>query len=169
MPIYEFYCADCHTIYSFLSRSVARRKRPACPRCGRSRLERRVSAFAISKGRSQPAEQGLPDLEDGRVEQAMTALAREAESVNDEDPRQVAGLMRKFYDATGMKLGSGMEEAIRRMEAGEDADRIEQELGDLLEQEDPLGAEDERSLSGSVQRLRARLRPPRRDETLYEM
>jgi hypothetical protein len=58
-----------------------------------------------------------------------------------------------------------MEEAIRRMEAGEDPDQIEQEMGDLLEGEAPL-ALDGRS---GLQRLRKRFTPPEIDETLYEM
>ena len=49
MPIYEFYCADCHTIFNFLARKTSSVV-PGCPRCDRRRLERRVSAFAISKG-----------------------------------------------------------------------------------------------------------------------
>ncbi len=77
----------------------------------------------------------------------------------------MAGLMRKLYDATGLQLGPGMEEAIRRMEAGEDPDQIEEEMGDLLEDEDPF------SLSGKpdLKRLRSRLAPPQVDETLYEL
>ncbi|MCK4728291.1 MAG: zinc ribbon domain-containing protein, partial [Desulfobacterales bacterium] len=33
MPIYEFYCEDCNTIFNFFSRSVNTTKRPPCPRC----------------------------------------------------------------------------------------------------------------------------------------
>ncbi len=57
-----------------------------------------------------------------------------------------------------------MEEAIRRMEAGEDPDQIEEEMGDLLEDEDPFSFGDSQSLKG----LRRRL-PPSVDTTLYEM
>jgi hypothetical protein len=77
----------------------------------------------------------------------------------------MAHLMRKLYDATGMKLGGGMEEAIRRLEAGEDPDKIDDEMGDLLEGEGPFLMEGERSLKT----LSKRLRPPSVDETLYEM
>lgn len=42
--------------------------------------------------------------------------------------------MHKLHDATGISLGKGTEEAIRRMEAGEDPDEMENELGDLLGQ-----------------------------------
>ena len=56
MPIYEFYCADCHAVFSFLARKPDTEKRPKCPRCGRPNLHLKVSRFAISKGRSEPRE-----------------------------------------------------------------------------------------------------------------
>ena len=51
MPIYEFYCADCHTIFNFLSKAVNTSKRPPCPKC-RRKLERQVSLFSMG-GNSQ--------------------------------------------------------------------------------------------------------------------
>jgi len=176
MPIYEFYCTPCHTVYSFLSRRVDTAKRPICPRCGRADLERKMSRFAVSKGRPEPAagDAGIDDLDDARMDQAMDVLAHDAEGVDENDPRQVAGLMRKFYGTTGLKLGGTMEEAIRRMEAGEDPDAIEGELGDALEHEDPFGGEGdaaggERAGSGRLKAIGRRLRPPTVDRTLYEM
>ncbi len=165
MPIYEFYCPDCHRIFNFLSRKVKTTKRPACPRCGNKGLQRKVSSFAISKGRPEPGEDGLPDLDETRLEQAMASLAGEAEKLDEEDPRQMAGLMRRLYDATGLELGPGMEEAIRRMEAGEDPDKIEEEMGDLLEGEDPFSFAGQQGIKG----WRTKLRPPVVDSTLYEM
>ncbi|MDP3283707.1 MAG: zinc ribbon domain-containing protein, partial [Desulfobacterales bacterium] len=38
MPIYEFYCQDCNTIYNFFSKSVNTKKSPNCPMCKTSRL-----------------------------------------------------------------------------------------------------------------------------------
>jgi len=166
MPIYEFYCPDCHTIFSFLSRKLGNRKRPSCPKCGRPKLEKRVSTFAISKGRPEPTgEEGLPDLDETGMERAMESLAREAEGINEDDPRAMARLMRKFYESTGMPLGDGMEEAMRRMEAGEDPEQIEEELGDLLEDENALFEGNRPAL----RRLRRRMRPPEVDDTLYEL
>jgi len=166
MPIYEFYCADCNTIYSFLSRAPNTSKRPACPGCGRPKLDRRASAFAISKGRPEPTgDDELPDVDGERMERAMEEMTREAGSLDEDDPRQVARMMRKLYDATGLPLGEGMEEAMRRLEAGEDPDRIEQQMGDVLEAEDsPFGPD-----KGGLRSVRRRLRPPSVDETLYEM
>ncbi|MDF1554778.1 MAG: zinc ribbon domain-containing protein [Deferrisomatales bacterium] len=167
MPVYEFYCGDCHVVFNFLARRVNTEKRPDCPRCGRQELERQISLFAISKGRkeSDGGDDEFPDLDEAKLEQAMGALASEAEGMDEEDPRQVARMMRKLYDATGMDLGDGMAEAIRRMEAGEDPDTIEEEMGDLLEGEDPFSGGSSRKLKG----LRRRLLPPQVDDTLHEL
>jgi putative FmdB family regulatory protein len=166
MPIYEFYCPDCHRIFNFLSRTVDTSRRPACPRCGRADLERRVSRFAISKGRPEPADDdGMPEVDESRMEQAMAALADEADGISEDDPRQMARLMRKLYQSAGLPLGGGLEEAIRRMEAGEDPDKIEEEMGDVMEDEDPFAT----GSRGGLRSLRKRLRPPAVDDTLYEL
>ena len=165
MPIFEFYCPDCHRIFTFLSRRAAGSKVPPCPRCGKSRLARQVSRFAVSRGRSDgPADEGTEGLDETRLEQAMASLAGEMDRLDQDDPRQMAGLMRKLYGASGLALGPGMEEAIRRLESGEDPDEIEEEMGDVLEREDPFAA----GAPAGVKGLRRRL-PPSRDDTLYEM
>lgn len=94
----------------------------------------------------------------------MNALVREADRVDKEDPRQAADLVRRMSEITGLKMGQGMEEALRRMERGEDPDQIEAEMGDLLKSEDPFApdAKKNRSVSGPMGR-------PDRDETLYEL
>ncbi len=165
MPVYEFYCSDCHRIFHFLARTVDTEKCPDCPECGRPRLERQVSLFSISKGREEGEDGPMPDIDEAKMEKAMMSLAREAEKVDEEDPRQAAQLMRRLYDAAGLSLGSGMEEAIRRIEAGEDPDQIEAEMGDLLEEEDPFGG---KSLKGSKD-LTKKYLPPSVDENLYEL
>ena len=152
MPIYEFYCSGCHTVFNFLSRKVNTSKRPDCPKCGEARLARKASSFAISKGRAETdgEDEGLPDLDEAKMEQAMASIAQEAEGMSEEDPRQMARLMRKLYDSTGLQLGEG----------------IEEEMGDLMETEDPLAGGGGKKLSRA---LRRRLRPPSVDDTLYEL
>jgi putative FmdB family regulatory protein len=162
MPIYEFYCEPCHTIFNFYSRRIDTDKQPLCPRCGRFKLTRQMSPFAVIRGLKEDAESGLPDIDESKLEQAMTALSGEAEHLNEDDPRQAAQLMRKLTQMTGLRLGSGMEEALRRMEAGEDPEQIEAKLGDLLEGEDPFVMEGQKGSSRGK-------RPPRRDDTLYEL
>ena len=166
MPIYEFYCCDCHTIFNFLARKIDAGRRPACPRCGRPDLERKVSLFAVSKGRSEgPAESEMPDLDESKMEQALASLEREAGGLDEDDPRAMARLMRKLYDSAGLRLGKGVEEAIGRLEAGEDPDKIDEQMGDVLDQEDPLLAKE----GGGLGRLARRLKSPAVDDTLYEL
>ena len=163
MPIYEFYCADCHTLFSFLSRKIDTRKRPACPRCERPRLERRASTFSVTCGRAETeAEEPPPGVDTERMEQAMAGLAREAEGIAEDDPKALAGLMRRFYDGSGTAIGEGMSEALRRLESGEDPETIEAEMGEVLEAEDPFAGH-----GPSLGRLGHRLRPAV-DPELYE-
>lgn len=166
MPIYEFYCMDCHTIFNFFSRRINTEKRPNCPRCGRPELERKLSLFAISKGRKEEdSDEAFPDLDEARMERAFEALAGEMEGVDENNPKAMAQMMRKLYDATGLKLGPGVEEAIRRMEKGEDPERIEAEMGDILEEEVPFTSPGK----GSLKNVRRHFLPPQVDETLYEL
>ncbi len=164
MPIYEFYCKPCNTIYKFFSLTVNTEKVPECPKCGYTDLQRRVSLFAtLSKKKEEEAGlDNMPDIDESKMEKAMAMLAREADSINEDDPRQAAQLMRKLSDATGLKMGAGMEEALSRLEKGEDPEQIEAEMGDLLENEDPFLLEAKKSIS----RKRAK---PKKDDTLYDL
>jgi putative FmdB family regulatory protein len=166
MPIYEFYCPSCHTVFSFLARVAGSRKRPDCPRCGRPRLRKQPSSFAVSTGRSgSPGAEEPGDLDESKMGRALETMARDAEGLDENDPRAMARFVRGFYERTGMPLGPGMDEAIRRMEAGEDPDQVEEELGEILEEEDP----DLANGSPAPRTGRRRLRPPARDTRLYEL
>ncbi len=165
MPIYEFYCGDCHRIFSFLSRRIDTEGRPACPKCERPGLRRLPSSFAISKGRKEePAGSPLPEMDESRLERAMETLASEAEGMNEDDPRQAAHFMRRMFEAAGMPVGDGMQQALKRLESGEDPEKVEAEMGDAFD-EDPFAPK-----QGSVAaRLKRRFVPPSVDTTLYEM
>ena len=165
MPIYEFYCRRCNTIYNFFSKSVNTEKIPNCPKCRDVPLKRKVSLFAAITGRKR--EEGdmdgsMPPIDESKLEKAMSMLASEADRINEDDPRQAAMLMRKLSDATGLRMGPGMEEALSRMERGDDPDAIEQEMGDLLQGEEPFVLE--QKSSGGRKRPR-----PAVDETLYDL
>jgi hypothetical protein len=102
----------------------------------------------------------MPEMDEALMEKAMEALAGEMDGMDENDPRQMARFMRKLTEATGMNLGSDMEEAMRRLEAGEDPDKIEEEMGDLFNEESPFGRE-------GVRGLKRKYAPPAHDETLY--
>jgi putative FmdB family regulatory protein len=165
MPIYEFYCRDCHVIYSFFSRRIDTRTVPGCPRCDRPELSRQISPFAVTGRAKEPGgEDDLP-VDEAKLERAMETLSREAGGMDEEDPRKAADLMRRMTEMTGMELGPGMQEALRRMENGEDPDRVEAEMGDLLDEEEPFAfPEKGGTLAGRIRRI-----APGRDDTLYDL
>jgi len=161
MPIYEFYCERCNTIFNFYSRSINTAKQPLCPRCRKETLKRFLSTFSVLRDSSKGENEEPLPFNEQKMEQAMGALAREAEAIDEDDPRQAANVMRRLSEMAGLPLGKGMKEAIERMEAGEDPEKIEEEMEDILE-EDPFALPERRS-------QRARDRIPSRDDTLYEL
>jgi len=163
MPIYEFLCKDCNTIFNFFSRRINTGTVPGCPKCGR-KLQKLLSSFATVGRAKEPGDEELPPgFDESRMERALGELAREAETVNDEDPRTMARLMSRFSENTGLALNENMEKALSRLEAGEDPDRIEKEMGDGFEGDDALPFAFKQARKGT------RTKPPVHDDTLYEM
>ena len=163
MPIYEFYCQDCNTIFNFFSRTVNTTKVPNCPKCKQRKLSRQVSLFAVTGRASEDGDMDDLPIDESKMEKAMHMLAGEAENINEDDPRQAARFMRKLTDMTGLELGQGMEEALRRMEKGEDPEQVEAEMGDILESEDPFLMPARKGKSAGRQQV------PLKDETLYDL
>ena len=140
MPIYEFACPRCRRIFNFLAKRVNPDRTPVCPRCGNKKMSKQVSQFALTKGLKEPAAGGAPgeepagpDLDDPRVARAMAEMERDMEHLDENNPTHMAHLMRKMKDL--MPPGSmpkEMETAIKRLEAGEDPEKIEADMGDVL-------------------------------------
>ena len=164
MPIYEFYCSDCNMIFNFFSSTINTKKKPKCPKCKEKTLARQVSQFAFTGKAKEDGDLDDLPIDESKMEQAMNALAGEADKINEDDPKQAANLMRKLSDMTGLKMGQGMDEALSRMERGEDPEQVEAEMGDLLEGEDPFELP-EKKAGGAKFKTPA----PRRDETLYDL
>lgn len=141
MPIYEFYCQPCNTIFSFFSSRIDPEAAPDCPRCKHAKLPRRPSTFATLRAR--PADAGgegeagdddlgpLGGIDESRLERAMETLESElgADAGANDDPRSMARFFRRFADLTGLRAGPRMEEMLARLEAGEDPDALEEQLG----------------------------------------
>jgi putative FmdB family regulatory protein len=154
MPIYEFACPDCRKIFNFLSKRLDPGRPPVCPKCGSPKMIKQISAFAMPRGVSEPsapeAPDGsgppMPDFDDPRMARAMAEMERDMEHLDENNPRHMAHLIKKMKDL--MPAGTVPKEldiAIKRLEAGEDPEKIEQDMGDLLgnfmggEEDDPSG------------------------------
>ena len=140
MPIYEYACPKCRVIFNFLSRRLNPEGSPTCPHCGSKNLSKQLSRFAMPRGLKEPAaktgsegDEPTPDFDDPRVERAMSELERDMEHMDENNPRHMAHLMRKMKEV--LPAGSMPKEldvAIKRLEAGEDPEKIEADMGDVL-------------------------------------
>jgi hypothetical protein len=139
MPIYEFFSPDTNKVYSFFARSLAQRDK--VPRC--------------------------PDKPGARMERVMAEMQSEMAGIDESnpDPKALGRMMRKMTEATGQPMPKEMEQMIRRMEAGEDPEKLEEEFGDAFEGMDLPGEESPEGEGAP----RHAARPPVRDPALYEM
>ena len=139
MPIYEFACPKCRRIFSFLSKRINPGRQPVCPQCGNQQMTKQVSQFALTKGLKEapsPAAGGdpaMPDLDDPRVARAMAEMERDMAHLDENNPRHMAQLMKKMKDLMPPgSLPKEMDVAIKRLEAGEEPEKIEADMGDVL-------------------------------------
>lgn len=171
MPIYEFFCPENNTTYSFLAKSLSYGdKTPRCPDDARFTLQKKVSSFAFVGKAKDPADaDAFGDVDDAKMEKVMAELERDMAGMDEEnpDPKQMAHLMRKMTALTGEKMPEEMNEMMSRLEAGEDPEALEEEFGDALDGMDDLGSDD--SAAGRLRTLRRRLLGSKRDPNLYDM
>lgn len=169
VPIYEYYCPDNNRIYQFFAKTVAQgQQAPKCPDNPSFRMERIMSAFAITGGGTPGSETppqagggsgegGAEEAEDPRMEAAFDQLEREMDGVDENDPRAMGRMMRRMSELTGEKLDGEMEEVVRKLEEGQDPDSLEDQLGDAFPDDGMAG-------EGGAGRGRA----PTRDPKLYD-
>ena len=87
----------------------------------------------VAKGGPEGDDPSLPDFDDPRIERAMSELERDMEHLDENNPKHMAHMMRKMKDI--MPPGTVPKEldiAIKRLEAGEDPEKIEEDMGDVL-------------------------------------
>jgi len=163
MPIYEFYCNKCNTVYHFFSKTVNTSKTPDCPNCNNIKLVRQLSSFSISKNIENNDSFDIP-FDESKINNAMAMLSKEVESIDDNNPKQAADLMQKMSDMTGMPLSKNMEEAIQRIASGEDPDKVEADMEDALTNEEPFALNKNKYIKNNMF-----IQPPRIDEKLYDL
>ena len=131
MPIYEYYCFDCHKRVSVFFRTMTEASDAAarCPNCEGKKLRRLVSRVTVLKSE----ESRIDDMADSSL---MSGL-------ESEDPRALAHFMRKMSDEMGEPLDPEMNEVIGRLESGEDPEAIESSMPDLAGGADTGGEMDD--------------------------
>lgn len=148
MPVYEFFCEPCNTLFSFYSKIVrSSADCPACPRCNGG-LHKRVTAFSVvQRSRSVKSLEDLP-FNQQRLTDGMNKFRAEHARLRDEDPARAATMLKKFSRWLG---GVHLEEDRKRaLQCVLESDETDEQKVEALE-----------SLTRAVDE-------PERDEHLYE-
>lgn len=145
MPIYEYRCSACGRVSSFLVRNTAAHQPPECPRCHAQRMVRAVSRFAAvgggKTGRKDAAPPGSADGAAGAPDAGPSSGGPEPDlaemesmlgGLDENDPRSMGRMMRRMAEQSGERLDPEMDEVVRRLEAGEDPEKIDEKMGDAL-------------------------------------
>lgn len=140
MPLYEFYCEPCNTIFTFYSKKVNVTKKPVCPRCS-SELERRISMFSFSQ--KMRGTEALP-FKTHQAEEGVKKVKQELDRLKAKDPQEAAQFKQKFERWSGVTLDYDIGTPVRKAD-----DDTESEPESRGPEEEP-GA-------------------PFRDETIYEL
>ncbi len=135
MPIYEYRCDECRRVFSFLVRNVKDHEPPACPQCGNDNLSRVLSPCSMHSGGSKHSEgspEGGGDMGDfGPGDEALENIPG-IEDLDENDPKSLGRWMRRMADEMGEPLDPEMDEICRRLESGEDPEKIDEELGEAM-------------------------------------
>ena len=182
MPLYEFYCEPCHTVFTFRAMRVDTAARPACPVCN-APLSREISTFAhivrngtaTASGRDDDntAPQGIDDTAARRMEEVMARMGDRIQALDDDDadPRDTVRVMREMAEASGLHFDKDVKEAMARIEAGEDPEKIDEAFAEVFERENPFADVPEGTRTGNALTARTLryLRAPRRDSKWYDL
>lgn len=102
---------------------------------------KQMSGFAMPRGLKESSTQAgaddpsgpMPDMDDPRVMQAMGEIERDMEHLDENNPRHLAHMMKKMKDVMPPgTMPKEMDIAIKRLEAGEDPEKIEEDMGDVF-------------------------------------
>ncbi len=111
MPVYEYRCRDCGRKFSLFVRSPDGPTVGPCPRCGSLEVSRLISRVAVMKS------------EETRLEE-LTDPSSLLSDLDENDPKSVARWMRRMSKEIGEDMGPEFDEAIDRIEAGEDPNKV---------------------------------------------
>jgi putative FmdB family regulatory protein len=129
MPIYEYRCRDCKKKVSVFFRTLSAVDHNAarCPQCGGKNLSRLVSRVRALRSE----ESRLDNLADDSM----------LSGLDENDPKSMGRMLRKMARETGEDMPPEFDEAMGRLEAGENPESIERSMPELAEGMGSAGGE----------------------------
>jgi len=138
VPVYEFFCEPCNTLFNFYSKTArSSADCPVCPRCG-GELHKRVTAFSVvERSRSVKSLEDLP-FNQKRLADGMQKFRAEHARLRDEDPARAATMLKKFSRwLGGVHLEEDRKRALQRvLESGTTDEQKVEALESLTRPED---------------------------------
>ncbi|MCJ7513675.1 MAG: zinc ribbon domain-containing protein, partial [Anaerolineales bacterium] len=126
MPTYDYGCMDCRKRASIYQTYADYGTQPvSCPKCGSANLKRLINRVRVVRSEESRMD-SLSDPSDW-------------DSVDEDDPRAMAHMMRRMGQEMGEDLPPEFDEVVDRMEAGEDPDQIEKDFPELASGGDGMG------------------------------
>jgi putative FmdB family regulatory protein len=105
MPIYEFFCQDCHKKTSIFVKSISEPLSPICRFCGSANLSRAISSFAYHKSlQTVWEESGEPSANPGEDYY--------------KDPRNIGRWAEKKFKDMGEEMPSKLKQEIQAAREG---------------------------------------------------
>jgi putative FmdB family regulatory protein len=118
MPTYDYICNNCNQRFDvFQSFAEYGKKKVSCTNCKSKDVRRRMTKVRIAKS------------EDSR----MNAMADDFSGFEnmEDDPREMARMMKKMGNEMGEELPPEFDEVVDRLESGQSPDEIESAIPDL--------------------------------------
>jgi putative FmdB family regulatory protein len=119
MPTYDFICNNCNERFDvFLTFSEYGRKKISCTHCKSKSVRRRMTKVRIAKS------------EEGRMESMADEFSGFEEGLDD-NPKEMARVMKKMGREMGEELPPEFNEVVDRLESGQSPEEIESAIPDL--------------------------------------
>jgi hypothetical protein len=103
------------------------------------------------------------------MEEIMARMGDRIQALDDDDadPREAVKVMREMAEAGGLHFDKDVREAMARIEAGEDPEKIDEAFSEVFNRENPFT--DTLPSESAPSRILRYLRAPRRDPKWYDL
>ena len=123
MPLYDYFCLDCHQCFDIFMTYAEYGARPVtCSHCNSGNVRRRVPRVRMAKSEESRMDSLAGDFSDPS---ALAGL--------ENDPKALGQMMRKMGKELGEEMPPEFGKVVDRLEKGQNPEDIEKELPDIGE------------------------------------